>query len=192
MKHGWTLAGMMALLLCTAAVAPADDVPEPNHVLVVPADVTQGPVIAPGHPSPIASCIQTITVRSWNNTPIPNALVQVLFGPGIHTCPDAVLTTTADASGVAIMPLTGGGCMYNAQNTACIIKANQVVVRSYSDARSPDRDGNFTVDLNDLLAFVADYRTHAPGCSDFDGNGATNFADLLVFAAAYVPRHSCP
>jgi len=190
MKRLQAVAGVLGVLLALVPGVSAQDVPDPPHVHVLPADVTEGPIIAPGHPSPITACVQTITIYNAVNAPLVGAFVEVLFPAGTPLCPDAAHTGITDDLGRVVIALTGGGCLE--EQHSCTIRANGVYIRDYSHARSPDLDGNLVVDLRDLIRFALDYFQRLPGCSDYNDNGMTDLPDVMIFAPAFAPQHSCP
>jgi len=178
---GWTLQG---------GPAAANPIPDPALSEVLPADIMGGVVLAPGHPTPITACRQTVTVRDPYNNPWPDAYVEIVLASGLATCPDAVLSGLTDAQGRIALDLVGGGCLQ--EGASCVVRALGVPLRQFAMAKSPDRDGNLVVNLIDLLDFASAYQLQSTGCHDYDNAGGTGLSDLLIFASAYSPQHSCP
>ncbi len=88
--HSPALALLLAHLCWMAGPAAGDNVPDPVHVNVLPADILNGPIIAPSDPAPIPQSIETVIVRNAQNLPVPNAAVEFLFLPGAGICTGAV------------------------------------------------------------------------------------------------------
>jgi hypothetical protein len=164
-------------------------VPDPPKCSVTPCDALNGVVLCPDQPSAIASSIVNMVIRNSSNNPINNAAVNISFGSGLCFCASMVYNTTTNAQGQATLTLRGGGCLTGVSGAA-VIRANGVVVRSYSNAKSPDWAPNCDrrVDLGDLIRFAP--RTDL--CFDFDNVGGVDLGDIIIFTSGYTPAHSCP
>ena len=181
---------LILLFVLIAPSAGTSVVPDPEQCSVVPADDSLL-VIAPKFPAPIGASMQTVTIRDANGDPIPYALVQFLFAPGLVSCVTSNEGTTGP-NGVVVIPLAGGGCLRDFPG-AVRVAANGVPIRSYGHAKSPDFngvEGDLRVNLQDLLDFTANLAS--PGCHDYDGNGTMNLSDTLIFSPAFAPQHTCP
>jgi hypothetical protein len=100
---------------------------------------------------------------------------------------------TTDGLGVWQKVFNGGGCFSGAN--ACVITANGVIIRTYTNVKSPDwngGNGDLQVIANDFANFLASYTPGSPGCHDYDNTGATNLADFIIFASGFNPAHQCP
>jgi len=194
------LYSLVALALCSGLAMAT--VPDPTNCQVVPCD-NLGPVgiggvvVCPGTPTAISASNVTVTVKNAAGNVIPNASIQVTFGaPVIAPCPTHPLPWTGTASGAGVWSsvFNAGGCL-NLAN-ACVITANGVVIRSYSNVKSPDWDGaagNLQVQANDFSTFLTAYHAGAAGCSDYDNNGGCDLGDFIIFASAVSPSgHLCP
>jgi hypothetical protein len=180
------MVGMISLGIANATI------PDESQCTVLPCDTFLGMVISPDHVggvlNPPPSCDFTVTARNQAGEPIPDALVEVLFGtPGNHTfCSTAVLTGTTDASGELVMNIGAGGCTVGA--SAVRIRVNNYVIRTWSNVKSADYDGsgsNGAVALADFVYFANRYNAHASGCTDFFNNGQTDLPDFVFFAGCY-------
>lgn len=183
---------IVALALCSFAAegARADEPPLPD-VSVEPWDSLLGAFFAP---TAIPGNTVQLVVRSAAGDPVANANVTVEVGPEVDLCHDVVLTTTTDSEGVAHFTALGGGCKSHT-SLVTIIRVNGVVVRNYSDVKSPDFDGttsNLRVDLGDLLSFSDEFGGKASGgCHDYDNNGNTGLADFILFVPAFRTAAEC-
>jgi len=105
---------LFVLLLFAAVVwassASGNSVPDWSKCTVVPADQLKGGILCPDSPTPIPESVETITVRDSDNRPWQNAMVRFDFGPGIVTCPHAVLVGATNSQGVVRLTMAGGGC----------------------------------------------------------------------------------
>lgn len=178
---------LIALALCSSVALAT--VPDPPKCTVSPSDALGGVVLCPDQPSAIPSSIINMTIRNSSNNPIANAAVNISFASGLCFCQTMVYNTTTNGSGQATLTLRGGGCLRGVTDAA-VIRANGVVIRSYSNAKSPDwaPGCDRRVDLGDLIRFTP--RTDL--CFDFDNNGAVDLGDVIIFTSGYTPAHSCP
>lgn len=171
----------------TPWVADADP-PEPWPCEVHPADELEGVVLAPSDPQPIPASVLTILVRDLNYDPVPNAVVVVELHWELRLCEGSELTKLTNEDGIAMIALTGGGCLQQIPS-ACMIRANGVAIREYRNAKSPDFDGrdpSGRVDLADLVAFI-----QGGECHDYNNDDLVNLSDLVIFASGFSPQHSC-
>jgi len=187
------LSAAFALALCsTIAMA---DVPDPGQCSVSPSDALGGVVCCPNIPSALTESINTITVRNSGGTPISGASTVVLLTASNPACPAAVLTGTTNGSGVVTITVAASGCA-NGIPSACVIKANGVTIRSFTNCKSPDFDGaggNGLVNLSDLIAFANEFNgITIPGCHDYTNDHATNLSDLIPFGSAFSTAKHCP
>lgn len=182
------LSALFALALCSSMALAT--VPYPPNCSV-DADALSGVVLCPDVPSVIPQSIVNMTIRNQANNPIANAAVNIQFAAGpMCFCTSMNYNTTTDASGKASLTLRGGGCMRGVTDAA-VIRANGVVVRTYSNAKSPDWDGaagNCTVNLADAVRFVG---PPTDLCFDFASDGSKDLGDVVVFTAGFTPGHSC-
>lgn len=185
---------VIALALVAFATAASADVPDQTKCTVVPADALNGMIVCPRIPSALTASILTITVKNSSNNPINNASVIVILTAANPTCPNAVLTATSNASGVATITVAASGCA-NGVPASGIVKANGVTIRSYSNVKSPDFDGaagdGFT-NLSDLVKFANEFNNIDPAaCHDYTNDGACNLSDLIPFSEAFAGAKKC-
>lgn len=179
-----------ALLLPAGTIALTS--PDPGNMSVQPCDALDGMFLVPDQPTAIPASIAEITVRNNVNAPIENAAVTVEVGASNPICPGAVLVGTTNSSGRCDIVLAGGGCVDQVA-LAGVIRANGVVIRAYSNVKSPDADGNLRVDLADLVSFSAEFLgANQEDCHDYDNDEETGLSDLVLFSQAFVPGNHCP
>ncbi|MBD3161544.1 MAG: hypothetical protein GF346_04915 [Candidatus Eisenbacteria bacterium] len=185
-----------ALALATAANA---DVPDPSQCLSSLDDTGRLYMCPDDNTGDCAAADFTVTVKNANNDVIPNATVEILVGGQVDgytvICAGEVLVQNANANGVAMFNIAGGGC-YKAAD-ACVIRANGVEIRTYDTVVSADYSfsdngntvggGDYDVDPVDLGAFVAAYQggVGPTSCHDYNNDGGTEPVDLGTFVAAY-------
>jgi hypothetical protein len=185
-------------VLALAAFAAHADVPDPSKC-VTTLDSVQRVYMCPDGLGDCPAASFTVTIRNASNVGIANAVTEVLIGgQGTnHTriCPNQVLTTNTNASGVATFNIGGGGCLKAA--AAAVIRSNGVEIRSFdavmgSDYAASDNAGipgrsDLLVSPVDLSSFVAAYQggVGPASCHDYSNNGTTGPEDLGVFTAAY-------
>lgn len=183
---------IVALALCSFAAEEAwADEPVPPDASVEPWDSMLGAFFAP---TAIPGNTVQLVVRDGAGDPVANANVTVEVGPEVNLCDDVVLTTTTDSEGIAHFTALGGGCQSHV-SLVTIIRVNGVVIRAYSDVKSPDFDGttsNLRVDLGDLVAFGNEFGGKTSGvCHDYDNNGTTGLADFILFVPAFRTGSEC-
>lgn len=182
------LSALFALALCSTMAWAT--VPYPPNCVVLPCDNYHGVESCPDVPSPVGPSVVTLTIRNQANNPIANAAVNFALAAGpLCICNSMVFNTTTNSQGIAIMTMRYGGCIRNTANAA-VFTANGVVVRTFSNTKSPDWDGvagNCIVNLADLIAFSP----HTDLCFDFNNDGLINLADIIDFSAGVSPSHSC-
>jgi hypothetical protein len=192
-------------LALIAGVAYAD-VPDPTNctcdlddvdrLLIIPGgDVDGARVWAPN-----AAANFCVNVRNAANGPINNAVVEILVGGQagnyVGICDFQELVKNTDISGNVCFNVAGGGC-YKGFPDACVIRANGVTIRTYTNVMSPDYTNfdnvgvpgrwSLTVDPTDLASFITAYAggTGPASCHDYDNNATTGPTDLAVFVASY-------
>ncbi|MEZ4648248.1 MAG: hypothetical protein R3E97_05565 [Candidatus Eisenbacteria bacterium] len=171
------------------------NIPDPASSSVTPCDELGGVVLSPNVPSPLTATQIQIVVRNVAMAPIIDAAIEVRFHTPELVCPNAVLTGMTDSSGRLSLTLAGGGCQTD-EFFGCVVRANGVTIRNFSNVKSPDFDGaggDHKVDIADLVAFSAEFLgTSAPDCHDYDNTGTTDLGDLIMFAPAFTDASHCP
>jgi hypothetical protein len=160
------------------------------------------PVFPPGPWQNNDNANFSVNVRNAANAPINNAVVEVLVGgqadnyTGLCAYQDDGLVKNTNVSGDVTFNVQGGGC-FKGQPDAAQIRANGVIIRTYTNVMSPDYAGSdnhgvpglysLSVNPQDLAAFVAAYQggTGPASCHDYDNDGTTNPTDLAVFTSSY-------
>jgi len=187
------LSALVLLALCSGFAMA--DVPDQTKCNVDPADALHGVIICEAAPAPLAETINLVTVRNGSNQVIANASVVFQFGAAVLICPTAVHTGTTNASGQCTITLSGGGCLMGAG--ACVVKANGVTIRDFTNVKSPDWD---SVQADGSVA-AGDYAQFAPrfnqgivdACFDYDNSGgAVGSGDYSIFARAFNRASHCP
>jgi hypothetical protein len=194
--------------LALIAGAAYADVPDPSNcscdldqtdrLLMIPG----GPVPPPAGPwARNSNAGFSVNVRNAANAPINNAVVEVIPGgldvyTGLCDYQDDGLVKNTSVSGDVSFNVQGGGC-YKGQPDACVIRANGVIIRTYTNVMSPDYLGydnvgvaglySLTVDPSDLASFIAAYQggTGPASCHDYGNDGETDPTDLAVFVSSY-------
>jgi hypothetical protein len=142
--------------------------------------------------APCAGCPLTITAR-FRGRP-------TLTGTNLWVCGAVAsvltATVTTDANGVAVLPITGGGCGclivdYIVDATAC---GGPPVLCSGTApfcVKSPDITGNGIVNFQDTFRYAPMLAAGFGYCGDFNCNGAVNFADTFQYAPHLAAVHAC-
>jgi hypothetical protein len=161
--------------------------PDPNHCTVQNWDLYRQALVGPGGSNTTDNL--TIGVYDIHNTPVPNALVEIDLSGCSRLCIDTPtdgLRGSTNASGQLVLNPRVGGC----ENCPVTIRANGIVIRSYSKVRSPDWDGtwaNGRVSSPDSAFFAYAYAAGNP-CVDYDGDGRVNMQDLLIWSQFWSNR----
>ncbi len=179
-----SLAGVLFVVSVAAA-----DVPDPEHCIVSPWDTMGQVLVSPGqHPLDQV----TVTVRNAVGNAVPGATVQIILCQSDRICYDpfepGLGPTNANGAGVAQLNPQVGGC----DECSIQVRANGVLIRTYTRIVSPDWDGSAA----DGIVDEADeaYFSHAcdygyDPCADLNHNGLCDGADLSMFASAYGNRN---
>jgi hypothetical protein len=183
-------------LFCSCLVSPAfGSIPDPFYCSVTGSVSATGVLIAPG---PMTGTSLTISVRNSSNMPIPSASVIVLFDPAIRVCADAQHTGLTDYSGRCVIQVRGGGCARNTVD-ACVVTANGMLIKSFSNVKSPDNaahtqslaDG--VVSVGDLTYFADQFLgVAAAACHDYDNDDDCDIVDLTYFGGPFRAGLRCP
>lgn len=190
--------------LALIAGAAYADVPDPSNCTCTLDDVGTGRLLmipggdTPWAPNPAANF--SLNIRNTADAPIDNAVVEILVGGQVDgytgICNYQQLVKNTNASGDVDFNVAGGGC-YKGQPDACVIRANGVVVRTYTTVMSPDYLNydnagtpdrwSLTVAPTDLSSFISAYSggVGPASCHDYDMTGTTGPTDLSVFVASY-------
>jgi hypothetical protein len=201
--------GMKQLLISVCALvliagAAYADVPDPTNCTCDLDDVGTGRLlIIPGGGNPWApngAATFNVNVRNAADAPINNAVVEILVGGQagnyVGICANQQLVKNTNVSGDVQFNIAGGGC-YKGFPDACVIRANGVIIRTYTTVESPDYTNfdnvgvpgrwSLTVDPTDLASFITAYAggTGPASCHDYDMNATTGPTDLAVFVASY-------
>jgi len=160
---------------------------------VLPWDDLEGVFLAPSSSDPAPASIAQVSVRTANNVPVPNAVVELTFVGATTVCGDAVLSSVTNEEGIAQLRAVGGGCA-NAGTTRAVIKVDGVPIRVYGSYRSPDFDGGGSdglVTLGDLIEFALGFGTGGGNCHDYNHDGVVGLSDLTLFGPAFVAGAAC-
>jgi hypothetical protein len=206
MRSGTFLIVGLCLLLVTAPVR-SQDTPDPSNCYCT-LDETQRLLLIPGGPSPppdgpwapLHYSAFSVEVRNAQGEPISDAVVEILVaGQDDWTtciCANQDLVKTTDPNGYVSFNIAGGGCRKHRPD-GCVIRANDIIIRTYDAVMSPDywayddygRPGycSWTVNPHDLAGFVGAY--HGGGgpasCHDYNNDGTTDPTDLGIFIQSY-------
>ena len=179
---------LLVVLLCLCGMvstAKADGLPDPSNCSVEPCDTYSGLVSSPFAGDPPAAIEFVVGVLNELGDPIPNAFVEVIFGQHARHffCPDAVLSGRTDPNGRVTLALAVGG--WTIAPDAVQIRADNVVIRSYSNSKSPDFTTDGHVGLADLVYFGAGFQAGASGCTDLNNDGVTGLTDFSLYGACH-------
>ena len=170
----------------------AADVPDPGISSVLPPDDMNGVVLCPSAPNPLGVTEVTVRIEGVCG-PFANSPVEIILSGPSRFC-DGSLTVSGvtNVDGEVTLVLDGGGCTHEVFSAA-VVKASGVTLRQYSNAKSPDVDGNGEVTLGDLVPFSEEFLGTSPSlCHDYDNSGNTGIEDLVFFAAAFLGANHCP
>lgn len=182
----------LLLVACYVSNATAQ-IPDPAFCNVNPCDALNGVILCPDTPNPIPTTLVDVVVRNFAGNPIPGAFVEMTFHhPAILLCQGAVLSGITNAAGQVQLRTAGGGCAAGVPNAAQI-RANGVLIRSYSNVKSPDWDGvqaDLVVDAADQAFFSNCFVGYCP-CADYNNSGAMELADLALFQTPFSNNNQC-
>ena len=166
---------------------------DPGACEVIPHDALHSFLVMPD--DPVTSHLETLVrVRTTSGVPIANSFVRIEFVPEVFLCASAVLTGVTDQNGEVHLVAAGGNCVIDRPG-AVLVYADDVLLRSFDNVRSPDFDrvsGDGKVDLSDLVSFSAQlFGVDPPLCHDYDLNGDVDLGDFVIFGSVFVPAAHC-
>jgi hypothetical protein len=192
------LLALVGLAFCPAPSKAQVAVPDPANSSVSPADAFGGVIVCPNQPFQIPAAIETVILRNSANNPVPNVTVRLCLQlrPPLVWCqgqPDCWFGVS-DNNGVVQPPfsLGVGGCSIM-QDAAMVEWWDPAppptwrLLRTYPWVKSPDSDGNLTVNAPDLAYFWPP--SPLKPCANY---GLSPLANIMIFASAFSPTHHCP
>ena len=188
--HPWYLLLLLTIAPIVGDTAQVAAQVSPADCTVEPWDTFTHAFVCPGGSygySPDAGV--KITVRNSTNDPVSGALVEIDFSDCSTLCIDPItngLSGTTDQSGTVILKPRVGGCA----TCAVLVKANGILIRSYTEVVSGDVDGDGIKNITDYAWFQKHKTSH---CADLNGNGVgLDFPDILLLDAKTDRGNSSP